>query len=77
MCGIHQDVGAGLERPAQLSDVALANIEALASGEGEIIIDGTCHIFDTVQRCVWLNEDKVVEYWVNGEWVIPPEIGYE
>ena len=57
--------------------MALATIEDLAAGEGEIIIDGTCHIFDTVQRCVWLNEDKVVEYWVNGEWVIPPEIGYE
>lgn len=25
---------AGLERPAQLSDVALANIEAIAGGEG-------------------------------------------
>ena len=77
MCEIHRVVGAGWKNRAQLSDVALANIEALASGEGEIIIDGTCHIFDTVQRCVWLNADKVVEYWVNGEWVIPPEIGYE
>jgi len=77
VCEIHRVVGAGWKNRAQLSDVALANIEALASGEGEIIIDGTCHIFDTVQRCVWLNADKVVEYWVNGEWVIPPEIGYE
>ena len=75
--GIAAAAGVSLQNRTQLSDVALANIEALASGEGEIIIDGTCHIFDTVQRCVWLNEDKVVEYWVNGEWVIPPEIGYE
>ena len=33
---------AGLERPAQLSDVALANIEALASGEEGIIVGSTC-----------------------------------
>ena len=46
--GIAAAAGVSLQNRAQLSDVALANIEALASGEGEIIIDGTCHIFDTV-----------------------------
>ena len=34
MCGIHRLVGIEKENPAQLSDVALANIEAIASGEG-------------------------------------------
>ena len=36
--GIAAAVGVSLQNRAQLSDVALANIEALASGEGEIII---------------------------------------
>ena len=40
--GIAAAAGVSLQNRTQLSDVALANIEALASGEEGIIVGSTC-----------------------------------
>ena len=61
--GIAAVAGVSLQNRAQLSDVALANIEALASGEGEVIVSSTC-MYDPNFWCVYLpaNNDGIVDF---------------
>ena len=61
--GIAATAGVSLQNRAQLSDVALANIEALASGEGEAIVSSTC-MYDPNFWCVYLptNNDGIVDF---------------
>ena len=54
--GIAAAAGVSLQNRAQLSDVALANIEALASGEGGIGISSLC----AYQRDFWCIYPAVV-----------------
>ena len=71
--GIAAAAGVSLQNRAQLSDVALANIEALASGEGEIIIDGLCAEITKETICRAFNPDGTVDFWVYGVWIDSPD----
>ena len=63
--GVVAAAGVSLQNRAQLSDVALANIEALASGE--VFVSSTCAQVDPTHFCVFpsvTGEDP--EVWIQG-----------